>query len=178
VSLRDTDDTSRLSAGNYTLWASEDNDEYREVTGWSLDAEVVDGRLVHTFTGLAVSEPFLKIHQSYASGTETFVIDSMREDVDVSFDACPGGYSAESTIAFGDADSGVPNDDRGDGCTFLDLVWAQAPFADHGAFVRAVRELTVTWRSDGLLTRYEAAQVLAAAAQSDPTPTPSAPTQR
>ncbi|SDT21533.1 BNR/Asp-box repeat-containing protein [Jiangella sp. DSM 45060] len=174
VSLRDTDDTSRLTSDNYTLWASQDNDDYHQITDWSLTTDVIDGRLVHTFTGLSVSEPYLKIHQSHATGTETFVIDSMRDDVDVSFDACPDGHSTETTIAFGAADSGVPNYDRGDGCTFLDQLWAQAPFADHATFVRAVRDLTVTWRTDDLLTRYEAAQVLAAAAQSDITHAPSA----
>ncbi|WP_092622009.1 exo-alpha-sialidase [Jiangella sp. DSM 45060] len=170
VSLRDTDDTSRLTSDNYTLWASQDNDDYHQITDWSLTTDVIDGRLVHTFTGLSVSEPYLKIHQSHATGTETFVIDSMRDDVDVSFDACPDGHSTETTIAFGAADSGVPNYDQGDGCTFLDQLWAQAPFADHATFVRAVRDLTVTWRTDDLLTRYETAQVLAAAARSGTPP--------
>ncbi|WP_165358470.1 Ig-like domain-containing protein [Haloactinopolyspora alba] len=82
-------------------------------------------------------------------------------------DACPGGHSADESIAFGDDDSGVPNHDRGDGCTFLDLVDQQRPFDDHGAFVRTVRDLVEAWRAEELFTRQEAQQVLAAAARSD-----------
>ncbi len=56
---------------------------------------------------------------------------------------------------------------RADGCTFLDLVWGQAPFDDHGRFVRTVRELTVEWHDDGLLTRQERQAILTAASRSD-----------
>jgi hypothetical protein len=44
----------------------------------------------------------------------------------------------EPEIVFGVAGSGVPNRQGGDGLTFLDLVWAKAPFRDDGAFQRAV----------------------------------------
>lgn len=64
----------------------------------------------------------------------------------------------EPEIVFGTLGTGVPNRKRNDGLpnydvpvegvespgndgpTFLDLVWDQAPFADHSAFVRAVSE--------------------------------------
>ena len=39
---------------------------------------------------------------------------------------------------FGSVDSGVANTKRDDGVTFLDAVWAGAPFADHGRFMAAV----------------------------------------
>lgn len=80
-------------------------------------------------------------------------------------DACPGGHD-DPTIVFDDQDSGVPNEHLGDGCTFLDLVWAEAPFAGHGQFVRVVRDLTDQWRQDGLLDRRQAQAVTTAAARS------------
>lgn len=82
-------------------------------------------------------------------------------------DACPDGFPADENIRFGDRDSGVPNYDRGDGCTFLDLVWAEAPFANHGGFVRTVAELVHQWRDDGRFTGREARAVLVAAVRSD-----------
>jgi hypothetical protein len=85
----------------------------------------------------------------------------------VHVDDCPDGFSADETIAFGDVDSGVPNRDRGNGCTFLDEVWAQAPFADHGDFLETVDVLAHSWANDGLLSGREAGRVVAAAARSD-----------
>ncbi|WP_228031931.1 glycoside hydrolase family 127 protein, partial [Streptomyces phyllanthi] len=70
---------------------------------------------------------------------------------------------AEPVVVFGAADSGVPNRARGDGLTFLDVLWAQAPFATSGDFVRAVRTLADTWLSEGLFTRAERDRVVTAA---------------
>ncbi len=72
---------------------------------------------------------------------------------------------AEPQIVFGSEDSGVPNRDRGDGWRFLDLVWQQAPFADHGHFVRRVEEVSRQWEQTGLLSRAERDAVLQAAAR-------------
>ncbi|MFT7841634.1 glycoside hydrolase family 127 protein [Saccharothrix sp. BKS2] len=47
-------------------------------------------------------------------------------------------HRAEPTVAFGGRDSGVANPSR-DGTTFLDEVWAAAPFRDKGRLVRHVR---------------------------------------
>lgn len=80
---------------------------------------------------------------------------------------CPGGVTPDQSIAFGAADSGVANYDRGDGCTFLDELSEAGPFDDHGAFVREVRALVKQWRADGLLTRQEAQDVEVAANRSD-----------
>lgn len=86
--------------------------------------------------------------------------------VPVAVDACPAGHSAGDTIAFGASGSGVPNDDRGDGCTFLDVIDAQAPFAGHGRFVAAVARTAEQWLTDGLFTRQEKDAVVAAASRS------------
>ncbi|WP_234386990.1 hypothetical protein [Streptomyces scabiei] len=64
---------------------------------------------------------------------------------------------------FGTANSGVPNRTRGDGRTFLDVLWAQAPFPTSEAFVRAVRALADGWVSEGRLTGAERDAVVAAA---------------
>src|SRR5262249_2201502 len=47
----------------------------------------------------------------------------------------------EPQIVFGSVDSGVANGKREDGVTFLDAVWAGAPFPDHGKFVAAVERV-------------------------------------
>jgi hypothetical protein len=69
------------------------------------------------------------------------------------------------TVVFGEVDSRVSNDARENGCTFLDEVWLDAPFAGHGDFVRTVRGLASAWRADGLFTARESRAV--AAARSD-----------
>jgi DUF1680 family protein len=74
---------------------------------------------------------------------------------------------AEPVVVFGVADSGVPNRSRGDGLTFLDVLWGQAPFATSGRFVRAVRTLADGWLSEGRFTRAERDRVVAAAAAAD-----------
>jgi hypothetical protein len=47
----------------------------------------------------------------------------------------------EPAIVFGSVDSGVANTKRDDGMTFLDVVWAGAPFTNHGRFVAAVERM-------------------------------------
>ncbi|MFI1487482.1 beta-L-arabinofuranosidase domain-containing protein [Streptomyces sp. NPDC020747] len=70
---------------------------------------------------------------------------------------------SEPVVVFGAADSGVPNRARADGLTFLDVLWAQAPFETSARFVGAVRALADTWLSGGLFTRTERDRVVAAA---------------
>ena len=74
---------------------------------------------------------------------------------------------SEPVVVFGAADSGVPNRARGDGLTFLDVLWKQAPFTTSGRFVRAVRTLADAWLSDGRFSRAERDKVVAAAAGTD-----------
>ncbi|MGK5740184.1 sugar phosphate isomerase/epimerase family protein [Micromonospora sp. URMC 103] len=92
-------------------------------------------------------------------------------------DACPWGYTTSSTVFFGQgrADSGIPNYDLGDGCTLMDTIWAEAPFLDHGSFVRTVSGIVTTLKRDGVLTGYESRTIVRAAARSsvgEPQPTP------
>lgn len=70
---------------------------------------------------------------------------------------------SEPVVVFGTANSGVPNRTRGDGRTFLDVFWGQAPFATSEAFVRAVRALAGDWVSEGRFTGAERDAVVAAA---------------
>jgi uncharacterized protein len=72
---------------------------------------------------------------------------------------------AEPRVVFGGLDAGVPNHADPDGFTFLDRVWARAPFAAKGDFVRAVTEVSAAWFDAGLLTRQERQAVLTAAAR-------------
>jgi len=69
----------------------------------------------------------------------------------------------EPVVVFGTSDSGVPNRSRGDGLTFLDVLWQQAPFTTSAAFLTAVRTLADAWQAEGRLTRAERDRVVAAA---------------
>jgi uncharacterized protein len=70
---------------------------------------------------------------------------------------------SEPTVVFGTHSSGVPNRDQGDGTTFLDAVWAQAPFATFDAFRSAVSSISSQWVQRGLFTSSERTAILAAA---------------
>ncbi len=85
----------------------------------------------------------------------------------VHVDACPGGFSPEQTVTFGDQDSRVPNYDFGDGCTFLDVVWDEAPFASHGHLVSTVAALSSEWVADGVFSQRERVAIIVAAARSE-----------
>ncbi|MGY0055575.1 glycoside hydrolase family 127 protein [Streptomyces sp. LZ34] len=74
---------------------------------------------------------------------------------------------SEPVVVFGTENSGVPNRARGNGLTFLDVLWAQAPFTSSGLFVQAVRTLADTWLSEGLFSRAERDRVVAAAVGAD-----------
>ncbi|WP_460062718.1 glycoside hydrolase family 127 protein [Streptomyces sp. YKOK-I1] len=74
---------------------------------------------------------------------------------------------SEPVVVFGTADSGVPNRARGDGLTFLDVLWAGAPFASQARFLDAVRALADGWLAEGRLTRAERDAVVAAAVRAN-----------
>jgi uncharacterized protein len=71
----------------------------------------------------------------------------------------------EPEIVFGSVDSGVANYAQGDGLTFLDVLWAKAPFASQGQFRQAVGQVSADWVEAGLLTAAERDKIVAAAAQ-------------
>ncbi|AEB44835.1 beta-L-arabinofuranosidase domain-containing protein [Micromonospora maris] len=91
----------------------------------------------------------------------------------------------EPTVVFGAADTGVPNRKRNDGLpnydipvtdvpspgtdgpTFLDLVWDEAPFANHGQFVSTVTRLAGEFVEAGLFTAAERSTIVSQAARSN-----------
>jgi DUF1680 family protein len=73
----------------------------------------------------------------------------------------------EPTIVFGSRSSGVPNRLSGTQ-SFLDAVWAMAPFASHAAFMTQVQSVGNTWRSRGLLSTSEQTAVNNAAQAAAP----------
>jgi len=73
----------------------------------------------------------------------------------------------EPTIVFGSVDSGVTNAKRDDGVTFLDAVWAGAPFADHGRFVASVERVATEWSTAGRLTAAQKNDILQAARRAE-----------
>ena len=84
-------------------------------------------------------------------------------------DACTYGYSAESSVFFGAgaAASGVTNHDVGSGCTLMDVIMADAPFANHGQFVGKVARVTADQARTGVITDAERAAIVTAAAASE-----------
>lgn len=76
-------------------------------------------------------------------------------------------HRVEPKVVFGSVDSGVPNHARDDGLTFLDVLWADAPFATVGRFRATVTELADDWRQRGLLTQAERDAIVAAAHRAD-----------
>ncbi|WP_436534773.1 beta-L-arabinofuranosidase domain-containing protein [Actinoplanes sp. HUAS TT8] len=70
---------------------------------------------------------------------------------------------SEPSIVFDGQDSGVPNRAGATGSTFLDELWAGAPFATRRTFHRAVDTTARRWEKSGLLSRTEVAAVTAAA---------------
>lgn len=73
----------------------------------------------------------------------------------------------EPTIVFGTRSSGVPNRVSGTQ-SFLDAVWAGAPFAGHAAFMTRVQSTATTWRNSGLLSASEQTSVINAAQAAAP----------
>ncbi|MFN8573061.1 MAG: glycoside hydrolase family 127 protein [Gemmatimonadaceae bacterium] len=71
----------------------------------------------------------------------------------------------EPTIVFGANDSGVANTAREDGMTFLDALWAGAPFRDRAHMVAAAEQLSRTWRSAGRMGESEQRAIVRAARQ-------------
>jgi uncharacterized protein len=76
-------------------------------------------------------------------------------------------HRSEPEIVFGSVDSGVPNRARSDGLTFLDVLWARAPFATQGLFRAAVRSVSSDFVTAGLLSTAEQNQVVTAASQAN-----------
>ena len=83
-------------------------------------------------------------------------------------DACPYGWSTEETVWFAPPriDTGIANPERADGCTLLDVIWRQEPFARHGQFVATVSRATLEFVDDGLLDPRDRARIVGAAARS------------
>ncbi|PZF80616.1 glycosylase [Jiangella anatolica] len=91
-------------------------------------------------------------------------------------DPVPGQFNSfhpyvkrvEPEVVFRTRTTGVPNDAIRDaaGETFLDRVWAAAPFADHGTFIRQVEAVSKEWFEAGRHTRRQRQDILIAAARS------------
>jgi hypothetical protein len=73
----------------------------------------------------------------------------------------------EPRIVFGSIDAGVPNSKREDGLTFLDVLWGDAPFANHREFTSAVANVAAEWEKAGRLTAAERAAVVTAAGKAE-----------
>ena len=84
-------------------------------------------------------------------------------------DECTYGYSASQSVFFGagEAASGVPNYDTGNGCTVMDEIMADAPFSTHGQFTSTVVRVASDLERAGVLTHAEGSSISRAAAVSE-----------
>ena len=73
----------------------------------------------------------------------------------------------EPQIVFGSINAGVPNRTREDRLTFLDVLWDQAPFANHREFTNAVGRVAAAWEQAGRLDARERAAVVNAAGKAE-----------
>jgi hypothetical protein len=73
----------------------------------------------------------------------------------------------EPRIVFGSVDAGVPNPEDPEGLTFLDGVWAEAPFRTHEAFISTVERLVSRWVEKGTFSEGDGAAVLDAARRAE-----------
>nr|WP_232212979.1 Ig-like domain-containing protein [Saccharomonospora saliphila] len=94
-------------------------------------------------------------------------------DGDVSFtvvaggdDACPDSDTRE-TVVIGDHDTGVANVDTGNGCTVSDVIDADGEYANHGAFVDHVAEVSDELAEAGIIEKRDKGRLVRAAARSD-----------
>jgi len=72
------------------------------------------------------------------------------------------------TIVIDDCDSGVANQILASGATFNDLIGEAADdAANHGEFVRAVMQLALQWKRDGLISGRDGGMIIKCAARSD-----------
>ncbi|MEV4808927.1 beta-L-arabinofuranosidase domain-containing protein [Micromonospora avicenniae] len=153
------------------------NGAYRELTLYSQlkrDGDYARSAITHAST-TAAGDPLFTTHELtlrpyYISDTQP--VSSYFRRV-------------EPAIVFGTIDTGVPNRKRNDGLpnydvpvsgitspgddgpTFLDLVWDQAPFANHGQFVSAVTHIAESFRRAGVFTAVESARVVSGAARAN-----------
>jgi len=66
--------TTRQSEEYYEVYVSEDNDDYRLITDWAFQAEVRNGRIVHTFVfNPAVEAQYIKFHTLHNDNKFSFV---------------------------------------------------------------------------------------------------------
>nr|WP_211239711.1 ThuA domain-containing protein [Jiangella gansuensis] len=82
-------------------------------------------------------------------------------------DVCPGS-DLGPTVVVRDADSGVENRDRGDGCTVDDLIEDERDWPSHGRFMMHVRSVTQHLVHDRVITSAERGAIIAAAGTSGP----------
>jgi DUF1680 family protein len=73
----------------------------------------------------------------------------------------------EPQIVFGSIDSGVANIARDDRLTFLDVLWAEAPFANHARFMAVVTRVANEWEQAGRFTAQQHTAIVAAAGKAE-----------
>ena len=72
-----------------------------------------------------------------------------------------------STVWVRDTDTGISNDEVGNGCTINDLIYDEQEWSSHGAFVSHVNDVANRLKQDGVLSGREKGKLSRAAAKSD-----------
>lgn len=83
ISLRGRLTDSRAAYADWRVWTSADNDAWTVVPGATATRTVVGTREVISFSGLSLSQRYVKISQPDSARIVRFIIDSTRNDVTV-----------------------------------------------------------------------------------------------
>ncbi|MCU6793628.1 discoidin domain-containing protein [Paenibacillus sp. WQ 127069] len=84
IELLNYTSTTRLGLSNYTVYSSNDNLTYVPVKNWTFSSNIVNGKMVHTFTFANLTARYVKVHQNIAdTSTYTFVLFNLQTDAKI-----------------------------------------------------------------------------------------------
>lgn len=81
IEVLDSDTSTRITQSNYTLYRSDNNVTYTQITGWTFSTRTDSGRLVHKFSFSSVNARYLKVCCNLSDTSWTFRILNIDKDV-------------------------------------------------------------------------------------------------
>jgi len=81
VELWDSDNASTLTENNFTLYKSDNNASYTQITGWTFSTRTENNRLVYKFVFTNTNARYIKIHCNITGTGGTFQLLNISEDV-------------------------------------------------------------------------------------------------
>jgi Bacterial surface proteins containing Ig-like domains len=96
IELRDSDTTTRMTQTDYTIYTSNDNCEYTQITDWTFTSDIVNNQLIHTFTFTGITARYIKIHTNYSDLSFSFILSNLQKDLKVFINSDDGQISTIS----------------------------------------------------------------------------------